>query len=181
MFDLLLAEMEIFSKVEWLSWAWNNAGNHLTSVDNDPIWKLKKMYENVPNAAESLLKSLESLTCRMHSASSRERLCPAHPRSASETWGRSSDAEPSSLWWWRSCSQRWGLPRSPHSGRVQKGGITHKSCKGWIHQAKLIVFHQHQFSTSCEFPWRRCRAGRSPSWRALDRCAALSGQNPSPL
>lgn len=55
------------------------------------------------------------------------------------------------------------------------------SLRGESIKQSSLMCNQHQFSTSCEFPWRRCRAGRSPSWRALDRCAALSGQNPSPL
>lgn len=58
----------------------------------------------------------QSLTCRRHSASSHGQWCLFHLRSAKQTWGRSSNGQISSLWWWRSYSRRWDLQGLLHSG-----------------------------------------------------------------
>lgn len=53
--------METLFKVEGLSWIWYNAGDDLTSVDNDPIWQLKKQL----NAQLCVYNNVQSNGCNL--------------------------------------------------------------------------------------------------------------------
>lgn len=122
---LLLCKMEILFKVEWLSWARDNAGDNLTPVNDDPVWQWKNIKRHNNDTEDSYTESTRgrrnpALTCHTHSVSSHAQSCLARLQSASEIWGRSSDAKLSIPWWWCSCNQRWGPLKSPHSERNQK-------------------------------------------------------------